>query len=113
MESIKVLFIVIPCILGHILGEDTKFNQYWIYNLSVNSTKVLNIMRDFEMDSDGEIFLSKTSNIEVTEVVVAPHKLADFENILLRNDIKFKIVRNSMQQLNQRKRSSILGFRRK
>uniref|UniRef100_A0A7G3AD57 Zinc carboxypeptidase A 1 n=1 Tax=Lutzomyia longipalpis TaxID=7200 RepID=A0A7G3AD57_LUTLO len=100
MKISSALLVVLSCVLAQSLGEVARYDNYRIYGVTVNSHEDIKALQSLDGTSDGLIFIYMTSKLaEDSQIVVAPHKFADFEDYLKRNGMTCKVLAENLQQL--------------
>uniref|UniRef100_A0A1L8DQV2 Zinc carboxypeptidase A 1 n=1 Tax=Nyssomyia neivai TaxID=330878 RepID=A0A1L8DQV2_9DIPT len=110
--SIVIVFAVL-CALGKSFAEVVRYDNYRIYGVTVNSLDDLKVLKSLEGSSDGYTFLSMPSKLSSeAAVVVAPHKLAAFEDFLKSRNIKHTVTNKNLQRSIDMERR-LMNFRKK
>lgn len=79
--------------------ESANYQNYRVYEVTASSDGKLKILQDLESSSDSVIFLEPIYKVnKMNRVVVAPHKLPDFLELLNENDIDYKLVERNLQR---------------
>uniref|UniRef100_A0A1L8DQW7 Zinc carboxypeptidase A 1 n=1 Tax=Nyssomyia neivai TaxID=330878 RepID=A0A1L8DQW7_9DIPT len=93
-----VLFVA--CVLSESLGDVARYDNYRIYSVSVNSPADVDALQSLDGTSDSIIFISMASKLsDECQIIVAPHKVADFENFLQTNSLKSKVTEKNLQRM--------------
>ncbi|XP_061398246.1 zinc carboxypeptidase A 1-like [Musca vetustissima] len=88
------------CLLAVALcsGERARYDNYRVYQATASTPPELEILKDLEGASDSIMFLDGIHHINnPINVVVAPHKVPDFLEILGANEIEYQLVETNLQ----------------
>ncbi|XP_037959652.1 zinc carboxypeptidase A 1 [Teleopsis dalmanni] len=100
--SFKVAFALGLCLLAAFAvssGERARYDNYRVYSVVASSVPELAVLKDLEGSSDSIIFLDYVHNINKDiKVVVAPHKIPDFLEIMGTKEIEYKLLETNLQQ---------------
>ncbi|KAL7034864.1 hypothetical protein ACKWTF_008147 [Chironomus riparius] len=81
-------------------AEKARFDHYRVYEVSINNDEQLSLMREIESYSDSYQFIEKPGTINSnTRLIVPPHKFAEFEEIVVRYEIKSRLLINNFQEI--------------
>ncbi|KXJ79110.1 hypothetical protein RP20_CCG002383 [Aedes albopictus] len=98
--SVAVTAVAICLCFGTASGSEVaRYDNYRVYEVIPSSTNQLNLLKDLEGSSDSLIFLKSGDQVGTKfNVVVAPHKLADFTEALLNEGIHARLLETNMQK---------------
>uniref|UniRef100_A0A023ERX4 Zinc carboxypeptidase A 1 n=1 Tax=Aedes albopictus TaxID=7160 RepID=A0A023ERX4_AEDAL len=98
--SVAVTAVAICLCFGTTIGSEVaRYDNYRVYEVIPSSTNQLNLLKDLEGSSDSLIFLKSGDQVGTKfNVVVAPHKLADFTEALLNEGIHARLLERNMQK---------------
>lgn len=96
------------------LAEKVRFDNYRVYDVSIENDEQLQVLQYLEQFSDGYSFweppVRKNTNLKI---VVPPHKIGDFVEMTQRLDMENSLTVNNLQELvdnEQPVRSARAGF---
>ncbi|GAB0095239.1 Zinc carboxypeptidase A 1 [Sergentomyia squamirostris] len=99
MKTALVTLAALACVCGFSFAEVARYDNYRIYSFTVTIAAQIKVIEDLDESSDSVIFLSKPSHMSNEgRVVVAPHKFADFEEILELHGISFTVLEKNIQR---------------
>ncbi|XP_061398245.1 zinc carboxypeptidase A 1-like [Musca vetustissima] len=79
-------------------GERARYDNYRVYKTTASSPAELEVLKNLEGASDSIMFLDGIHNInKPINVVVAPHKVPDFLEIMGANEIEYELVETNLQ----------------
>jgi Zinc carboxypeptidase/Carboxypeptidase activation peptide len=79
-------------------GQMARYDNYRVYEVVPNSDQQLSTLEELTTTSDSIIALQHSGAVNAPmHVVVAPHKLAHFSEILERENIAHKVVESNLQ----------------
>lgn len=80
-------------------GESARYDNYRMYLMVPDSEKQIEILKILETTSDSYTFIVSATKVgEEVSVIVAPHKFAEFSNLLERENIKSEITVKNIQE---------------
>ncbi|XP_062551473.1 zinc carboxypeptidase A 1-like [Armigeres subalbatus] len=81
-------------------NEVARYDHYRVYEAIPSSNNQLKLLEDLERSSDSLIFLKRGDHVGAKfNIVVAPHKLADFSEALRNEGIHTRLLEMNMQKL--------------
>lgn len=80
------------------LAEKSRYDNYKVVRINVENAKHVKVLQELENLNNGYNFLSSVMGPGDAEVVVPPHKLAEFEEIANKLNIKTKILSENLQK---------------
>uniref|UniRef100_A0A336MCF7 Zinc carboxypeptidase A 1 n=1 Tax=Culicoides sonorensis TaxID=179676 RepID=A0A336MCF7_CULSO len=87
-------------VLGVISGEKVRWDNYQVWSLAVTNDNQLKVLQDIELRPDGyQLWGSVTHVGKFVEIVVPPHKLEDFHEIIKNYNFKSNILTENLQDL--------------
>ncbi|KAL9706931.1 hypothetical protein quinque_010449 [Culex quinquefasciatus] len=99
MMLLKVL-LTISLAIASIGCEPVRFDNYRVYEVSIDNADQLSVMQHLEQFSDGYSFWESPVQTGMTvNVMVPPHKIADFEELGSQMQISFKLKIENVQKL--------------
>lgn len=97
MKSFVVAIFVACFVVA--LGEKARFDNYRVYSVNIENEEQLKIFQELEAHPDGILFLeSPTSVGQIVDLVVAPHKFADIDELFKEYEIKNRIKTSNLQE---------------
>ncbi|XP_055548541.1 zinc carboxypeptidase A 1-like [Wyeomyia smithii] len=107
LKTSRVL-VALLCISAVLCVEVARYDNYPVYEVTIGSADQLRVLQELRESSDSYIFLHGGSKIgDKFNVVVAPHKLADFTETLENDYIKFRMIEENLQQSIDEERTRI------
>ncbi|XP_058446250.1 zinc carboxypeptidase A 1-like [Malaya genurostris] len=102
-----ILSLVLCCDVG--LGaESARYDNYRNYKVRAHSAEHVSVLKELKESSDSFIFLEHGNKAgDEYEIVVAPHKLADFTTTLESYGISYYKLQTNLQQLIDEERNRI------
>ncbi|XP_065087332.1 zinc carboxypeptidase A 1-like [Ochlerotatus camptorhynchus] len=95
-------------------SEVARYDNYKLYEVIPTSENQLKLLNELKQSSDSLIFLESGSHAGAKfNIVVAPHKLADFTEALLNEGINARIVDKNMQRSIDQERNRMKSRRTK
>ncbi|XP_065087363.1 zinc carboxypeptidase A 1-like [Ochlerotatus camptorhynchus] len=95
-------------------SEVARYDNYRVYEVIPTSENQLKLLNELKQSSDSLIFLESGSHAGAKfNIVVAPHKLADFTEALLNEGINARIVDKNMQRSIDQERNRMKSRRTK
>nr|AHK12808.1 carboxypeptidase [Musca domestica] len=88
------------CLLAVALssGERARYDNYRVYQTTASSPAELEVLKNLEGASDSIMFLDGIHHInKAISVVVAPHKVPDFLEIMGANEIEYGLIESNLQ----------------
>nr|XP_019538284.2 zinc carboxypeptidase A 1-like [Aedes albopictus] len=111
--SVAVTAVAICLCFGTAFGSEVaRYDNYRVYEVIPSSANQLNLLKDLEGSSDSLIFLKSGDQVGTKfNVVVAPHKLADFTEALLNEGIHARLLERNMQKSIDEEKQRMLSKR--
>ncbi|XP_058980952.1 zinc carboxypeptidase A 1-like [Musca domestica] len=79
-------------------GERARYDNYRVYKVTPSNPTQMEVMKNLESSSDSIIFLNDVQwNNKPLKIVVAPHKIPDFLEILGTNEIVYELLETNLQ----------------
>ncbi|XP_055308598.1 zinc carboxypeptidase-like [Sitodiplosis mosellana] len=95
----KSLAIFVVCFVA-CLGEVARFDNYRVYQITIDNGKQLAVLEQIQFGWDGVQFLRTPFRTqEVIELVVPPHKLCDVIELFKSLKIKYKLLTPNIQSV--------------
>lgn len=95
-------------------SEVARYDNYRVYEVIPTSAKQLMLLNDLKDSSDSLIFLESGRHVGAKfNIVVAPHKLADFTEGLSNEGLKARLVDNNIQRSIDQEKSRMKSARSK
>lgn len=93
------LLLLIAAAVCSAFAEQARFDNYRVYQVNIATEQQLQTLQYLEQHSDGYIFwdLPAQTNMEL-ELVVPPHKFADFEELVAKLNMKNRLMINNFQE---------------
>ncbi|XP_073824116.1 zinc carboxypeptidase A 1-like [Musca autumnalis] len=88
------------CLLAVALcsGERARYDNYRVYQTTASSPAELEVLKQLEGTSDSIMFMDGIHYMnKPINVVVAPHKVPDFLEIMGVNEIEYKLIESNLQ----------------
>lgn len=87
------------CLLaGAAQAERARYDNYRVYHATASSEQELAVLKDLEGASDSIMFLDGIHSInKPIKVVVAPHKVPDFLEIMGTNEVDYELLEENLQ----------------
>ncbi|XP_075168535.1 zinc carboxypeptidase A 1-like [Haematobia irritans] len=88
------------CLLAVALstGERARYDNYRLYKTTASSAKELGVLKQLESATDSMMFLDGVHLVnQPINVVVAPHKVPDFLEIMGTNEIEYELLESNFQ----------------
>lgn len=79
-----------------VLGEKARFDNYRVYTLKVTTETQLTALRDIEESGKYEFWTSPTAETDA-DIMVPPHKYAEFADLVKYLDIESTIKIENIQ----------------
>lgn len=97
--AFKVNLILGVCLLAvACLGERARYDNYRVYKTTASSEAELEVLKNLEGASDSIMFLDGIHSInKPINVVVAPHKVPDFLEIMGTSEVEYELVESNLQ----------------
>ncbi|EAT39609.1 AAEL008600-PA [Aedes aegypti] len=96
------------------IADRVRFDNYRVYDVSVDNDEQLKVLQYLEQFSDGYSFWESPVQTNMNlKMVVPPHKVGDFEEMTERLNMKSSLTVNNLQELvdnEQPKRVARAGF---
>ncbi|EAT37214.1 AAEL010776-PA [Aedes aegypti] len=87
------------CIGVTYANEVARYDNYKVYEAIPSSNSQLKLLNELEESSDSLIFLKSSNKVgEKFNIVVAPHKVADFTEALYNEGISAKLLETNLQK---------------
>jgi murein tripeptide amidase MpaA len=81
-------------------AEKVKYDNYRVYSLAVENEQQLAIMKEIENNPDGYRFWEFPTAVgHNVDIVVPPHKIVEFQDMVLDNQMKSKLMVPDLQKL--------------
>ncbi|XP_055847943.1 zinc carboxypeptidase A 1-like [Episyrphus balteatus] len=94
----RSLLIFVSVCLALAVGEQARYDNYRVYKVIANDIDQLAALKDLDGSTDSMIFLDGVHALSKgVHVVVAPHKVPDFVNILSTKGITHELVEEDAQ----------------
>lgn len=102
-----VLFALVSVAVLSVSAEKVRFDNYRVISVNVGDERQLQFLEKLEASSDSVQFIKPAILQRNAEIVVAPHKMADIDELFEMNGIKSEVKTRNLQQyeLNFRSRS--------
>uniref|UniRef100_A0A6M2E0R1 Zinc carboxypeptidase A 1 n=1 Tax=Xenopsylla cheopis TaxID=163159 RepID=A0A6M2E0R1_XENCH len=95
----KLLIILATVAIGLCLGEKILFNNYKVYRVTAGNYEQIEILKQLEKSSDAYNFWTEIGLPgKDVDIMVPPHKLEDFEQMLNYNQFSFRIMVDDVQK---------------
>uniref|UniRef100_A0A1I8NXG1 Zinc carboxypeptidase A 1 n=2 Tax=Stomoxys calcitrans TaxID=35570 RepID=A0A1I8NXG1_STOCA len=88
------------CLLAvtFVAGERARYDNYRIYSATASSEAELEVLKQLDGSSDSIMFLDGIHFVnKPLKVVVAPHKVPDFLEIMGTNEIEYELMESNLQ----------------
>ncbi|CAD7086386.1 unnamed protein product [Hermetia illucens] len=100
MAPTKLVVLGLCLVFGFVSSERIRYDNYRIYQVKPRTYKHLRYLTDLETSSDSIKFLNPVTVVDKhVNVLVAPHKTADFANSLDRHELFFELVEENFQRI--------------
>lgn len=82
-----------------VFAEQARFDNYRVYEVFIASEQQLEVLQYLEDHPDGYIFWDMPVQTNMAlEMVVPPHKYADFEELTNRLNMKTRLMTSNFQE---------------
>jgi len=101
MSLTKCLLFALLAIVAtaSVSAERVRYDNYRMYKATSENAKQLAVLKDLEGSSDSILFLDGVHIVGAeVQIVVAPHKVADFLDILGKAEIKYELKTSDLQK---------------
>lgn len=92
-----VLLMAVSC-----FAAKARYDNYKLYSMNLTNEEQAQAVADLEQNTDSYDFWSGPSMVRDVDVMVPPHKLADFEDFMTRFNIQYKIKVENIQKYEER-----------
>ncbi|XP_063700285.1 zinc carboxypeptidase-like [Culicoides brevitarsis] len=93
-------FFAVLCLVGLAVAEKARFDNYQVWSLEISNDEQLKVLQEVELKPDGyQLWGSPTNVGKHIEVVVPPHKIGDFTDMVKDYSFKNKLVNKNLQSL--------------
>jgi carboxypeptidase A len=100
MELSRLIILIAVTVLYAVAAEKVKYNNYRVYSVAVENEKQLNLMKEIENNPDGYRFWEFPTTVgRSVDIVVPPHKIAEFQEMVIDNQMKSKMMVKDVQKL--------------
>lgn len=80
-------------------AERVRYDNYRMYKVNSENAKQLEVLKDLEGSSDSIMFLDGVHLVGADiQIIVAPHKVPDFLEILGKSEIKYELQSRDVQK---------------
>src|SRR5687768_7295028 len=93
LQLALVLLMGVSC-----FGTKARYDNYKVYSMQLKNEDQAKAVVELEHNTDAYDFWSEPSLVRETDVMVPPHKFADFEDFLARFGIEFQIKVENVQK---------------
>lgn len=93
-----VLLVLAIAALWSTWAEKARFDNYRVISVRVENDKQRRLLEDIEGNTDSVQFLKPPSLHHNAEMIVAPHKLADIDELFRRNSIHSEVLIRNLQK---------------
>lgn len=91
--------LLVICCISTTFSSKVRFDQYQVYTLHVESVEQAKILQNVESNPSGFDFWKSPAVGDWADVMVPPHKLADFEEMIQSANISYQLKINNVQRL--------------
>lgn len=88
-----VLFLAVSC-----FAAKSRYDNYKLYSMQLKTEDQAKAVIELEENTDSYDFWSGASLVRDVDVMVPPHKFAEFEDFLTRFEIQFHIKVENIQE---------------
>lgn len=82
-----------------VFGEKARFDNYHVYSIEANTEEQLKSLQELENHQDGLTFMIPPTSIQSpVDVIVPPHKFADFAELCEKNEWKNEMRIENLQK---------------
>ncbi|XP_623922.2 zinc carboxypeptidase [Apis mellifera] len=92
----KLIFIGL---LGLAIAEKIKYDNYKVFRIAPQTKEQFEIVRNLEDVSDAFSFWKEPNAEGIADIMVAPHKIPEFYDMMMKLDIPYDIYINNVQDL--------------
>ncbi|KXJ75390.1 hypothetical protein RP20_CCG011861 [Aedes albopictus] len=113
MNRACLLLLLAAAAVCSVFAEQARFDNYRVYEVFIASEQQLEVLQYLEDHPDGYIFWDMPVQTNMAlEMVVPPHKYADFEELTNRLNMKTRLMTSNFQELvdNERPAKSPRNF---
>lgn len=79
-----VITLVVALIIGDVLSEKARFDNYRVYSVHIDKSEDFAILQRLENLREGFQIWNRPAVGQTADIIVPPHKLADFNDVLHR-----------------------------
>lgn len=98
-KFLAIFLVIFACSVNTEITEQARYDNYRVYEVIAINDNELKILQDLENSSDSLIFLDDVTTINRNvRIVVAPHKLPDFMEVLKQHEIQFVLKETDLQK---------------
>uniref|UniRef100_A0A1Q3FMY2 Zinc carboxypeptidase A 1 n=1 Tax=Culex tarsalis TaxID=7177 RepID=A0A1Q3FMY2_CULTA len=108
--AIGALLCVGWVVAGSSDGEEARYDNYRVYELTTSTDDQLRTLGELSLSSDSLMFLEMGRKVgDKSSVVVSPHKLADFTETLANAGISARVLNTNLQNSIDEERQRMMG----
>ncbi|CAO1308920.1 unnamed protein product [Diamesa serratosioi] len=97
--------VVVAFVIGSVISERARFDNYRVYSINIENAKQLNILQELNEYPDGYNFWDPPSKVNSKiDLVVPPHQFAHFGELVKALNLKTKVKINNLQQTMDKER---------
>lgn len=93
----KVVFLLLAIFLS-VYAETVRFDEHRVYSINAKNNEQLNILREIENSAtDGYLFWNSISAGHQIDLMVEPHKLQDFIDVMNGGQFSYQLRIENVQ----------------
>lgn len=96
------LCLVLISIITGLTGEKDRFDNHRLYAVQVDTLEQLQCIRNLETDSDGFLLWNYPVLGDTVDIMVAPHKLTEFNELTRLHDFQARLKIKNIQRFTRK-----------
>lgn len=104
--SWKILILLPMITTGSIIEKD-RFDNYRVYSVQIDTLDQLQLFQNLEENSSGFLLWNYPVFHDTVDIMVAPHKLSEFNDMVELYNLKFNLKIKNLQRF----QSSTISFK--
>lgn len=89
--------LILCCFLAIVYAEKARFDNYRVFSLKVVNKEQLDVLYTIENDSDGYLFWNSIDIGRIVDIMVPPHKFAEFSELADAYNIEHTLKVDNVQ----------------
>lgn len=84
-----------------LMGEKDRFDNHRVYSVRIDTLEQLQLFQSLEANSDGFLLWNYPVLGDTLDIMVAPHKLAEFSELTTVHDIQTRLKMKNVQRFSR------------